>query len=121
MKYPGTMGEPLPPFNLRFPGVLETIVESAKLKSDLLSHGVIETAVTYLVHFAKSQAFPNGNKRMAVVFTNLFLIKNNYDMNKTWFELGKLVILISEDHSHRIDDIEKSLVPLFREIIVKKS
>ena len=120
-KYPGTMGEPLPLFNLRFSGVLESIIESARLISDLLSHDIVEIAVTYLVHLAKSQAFSNGNKRMAVVFTNLFLLLNGYDMTKTWFDLGKLVYLISENHSSRTEEIEKELVQIFRKIIIKTS
>jgi len=36
----------------------------------------IETAIDLLVYLAKSQAFNNGNKRTALIFANLYLIKN---------------------------------------------
>ena len=56
---------------------------------------------------------------MAVVFTNLFLLLNGYDMTKTWFDLGKLVYLISENHASRTEEIEKELIQIFRKIIIK--
>ena len=97
------------------------MIESVKLKASLLSYDAIEAATHYYVHLAKSQAFLNGNKRMAVVLTDMFLYLNGLELQKGWFDLADLTLLISEDHTNNVGEIGEFVVPIFRKIIKKSN
>lgn len=114
------LGEKLPPINTRYPGKLESLVESVKLKSDLLSYDVYTVGATYYVNFAKSQVFLNGNKRMSVVLTDLFFELNNLKAKKhTWIDFADLTLLVSEDKQNTNKKIIKLIDDLFRKIYIK--
>jgi len=111
------VGEPLPPFVTRYKGVLESIVESVRLKANLLDYDVAQTAVTYYIHLARSQAFLNGNKRMSVILTDTFLYLNDYTLTTDLVDLADLTLMISEDHNLRMEQISELLLPTFRGIV----
>jgi len=111
--------EPLPDFEKRYSGVLEGILESVKLKSDKLDFDAVETAATYYVHLTKSQALFNGNKRMGIVFTNVFLYLNDLRLNVSKDLLKDLSILIAENNTVPIDEIETLMMGIFRNRVEK--
>jgi death-on-curing protein len=115
------MGDPLPPFDTRYAGILESIIESVKLKSKLLSLDIFQIATSYYVQLAKSQAFFNGNKRMSIVLTDIFLNLNGYELSSDWWDLADLTLLVAEDSTNDIHDIVKSLTPFFKKMIKVKA
>jgi len=54
----------LPRFSLRYPGRLESILESIKLKAELLDENIFEVAANYYVSINRGHPFQNGNKRI---------------------------------------------------------
>lgn len=115
-----TLGEQLPPLSTRYPGKLESLVESVKLKADLLSYDIYLVGATYYVKLARSQVFFNGNKRMAVVLTDLFFELNNYKANNnTWIDLADLTLLVSEEKEITTNEIIDLITGLFRKIYIK--
>jgi prophage maintenance system killer protein len=99
---------------------LEGILDSVKYKSDILQLDVAETAACYYLHFTKSQALLNGNKRLGVIFTHLFLLLNNHQLTLAWYELKDLSLLIATDDITPINQMEKTLQSIFKVIVVKE-
>lgn len=114
-----SIGEPLPPVKTRFPGKLESLIESVKLKSDLLSFDMYTVGATYYVRLARSQVFLNGNKRMSVILTDLFFELNQYKANDhTWIDLADLTLLVSEEKQVATDKIIEMITEVFKKIYV---
>lgn len=117
-----TYGEPIPSFKTRYPGKLESLIESVKLKSDLLGYDVFVTGSAYYVNLARSQVFLNGNKRMAVIFSDIFFNLNGYEAtNVSWLDLADLTLLVSEDKKNSSEQIIDLIVKIFKKIYLKKS
>jgi death-on-curing family protein len=113
-------GEPIPPFDTRYPDRLESLIESVKLKSNLLSLDVYHVGASYYVNLAKSQVFLNGNKRMAVILTSIFFELNGYkEGNTSWIDLADLTLLVSEDRVSEKDKIIESVARFFKLIYGK--
>jgi prophage maintenance system killer protein len=113
-------GEPLPPFKTRYKGVLESVIGSVQLKSEMLELNIPQTATHYYVELAKSQAFMNGNKRMSIVLTDLFLRLNGYRLASAWFDWADLTLFISELEQQSLDEIVEPLYTVFEEVVRKK-
>ena len=111
--------EPLPDFACRFEGLLENILDSVKLKSDLLGFDIADTAACYYLHLTKSQALLNGNKRMGLVFTDVFLFLNGLELTIQRDKLSDLSILLALDIETPLDDLENDLRKLFQHICTK--
>lgn len=73
--------EPFPPFNTRFPGVLEGIISSVRQTCGkrYLNATVLKAAAAYFNQLVRGHAFLNGNKRMAVLYTHYFLLRHRVD------------------------------------------
>lgn len=112
-------GEPLPPFKTRYQGILESILGSVQLKAELLQLNIAQTATHYYVGLAKSQAFMNGNKRMSIVLTDLFLMLNGYRLATDWFDWADLTLFVSELEQESLDEITESLYGVFEEAVNK--
>lgn len=107
------ISEPLPAFNTRYKNKLESVLGTVNLRGSILKYDVVQIASAYLVHFAKGQCFLNGNKRMAVIFTNLFLRINGYQLNISYRNLWKITIIVAEDKSLSTDDMKEMLAKIF--------
>ncbi|MBT4124404.1 MAG: hypothetical protein HN981_01335 [Candidatus Pacebacteria bacterium] len=117
-----SLGEQLPPLNTRYPEKLESLIGSVKLKSYLLSHDIHHIGATYYVKLARSQVFLNGNKRMAVILTDLFFELNQYNSKiHTWIDLADLTLLVSEDRQNTNKQIIELIVNIFKKIYIKKN
>jgi death on curing protein len=89
-------GEPIPPFNTRYPEKLESCVavpfQTYARKS--LYKGVIQKASILFYLMVKNHPFQNGNKRVAVVTLLFFLEKNRREIyvgNKDLYEFARNV------------------------------
>ncbi len=80
---------PFPPFESRYSNVLESILGSveASWEKKHLNPTILDAASQYFNKFVRGQAFMNGNKRMGVLFTHYFLIKNGIDFDFRYGEL----------------------------------
>lgn len=87
-------GEPIPPFNTRFPDRLESCLKTPFQKFDsksLYSGIVLKTAMLFYL-MIKNHPFQNGNKRVAVLTTLYFLSENGRWLkadNLTFYKFAK--------------------------------
>jgi death-on-curing protein len=73
--------EPIPPFETRFPGRLEGILGSVsqRFRGQYLNLSVLEASAAYFNQIVRGHPFINGNKRIAVLFTHVFLFWHGID------------------------------------------
>ena len=100
------MGEPIPPFETRFPGKLESILESVRqtFGGQLLNPTLEEAAAAYFNTLIRGHPFRNGNKRMAVLFTHYFLLAHSVDFTLTYNELFFFAITVAKAGEQRISN-----------------
>lgn len=110
---------PAATFDSRHNGILESICGSVQLKASLTNQDIIEVSVCYFVKLARSQAFFDGNKRMSVVLTNVFLLVNGYGLFISPTALRDLAIAIAENKITRDDKVIRMLVPKFKKMVRK--
>jgi death-on-curing protein len=97
-----TQGEPIDILN-RYPGILESILDMPKqtvFGGDAYP-SVFDKAVCYFYFIIKDHPFMNGNKRIAIVATYVFLYLNNYSLNvppDMFYDLSKVIAQSKRDH-----------------------
>ncbi len=76
--------EPIPPFNTRYPHVLESCLETPfqKFSQKSLYVGLIGKAAILFYLLIKNHPFQNGNKRVAITALLVFLY-----INKKWMKV----------------------------------
>jgi death-on-curing protein len=99
-----TLGEPIPPFESRFPGKLEGILESVRQTFDgsLLNPTVLDAAAAYFNQLIRGHPLQNGNKRMAVLFTHYFLLAHGVDFTMSYNELFFFAITVAKAGEQKI-------------------
>lgn len=73
---------------------------------------VFHKAACYLYFINKMHPFYNGNKRMSVFVTNIFLMMNNYELtfsDDQMYELAKMVTLSSHDQTKQLHEVGLAL------------
>lgn len=77
--------EPIPDFTTRFPNVLESCIATPFMKYNkrYLYKGLVGKAAMLLYLMIKNHPFQNGNKRIAIMTTIVFLA-----MNGKWLKAG---------------------------------
>lgn len=115
-------GEPLPPFSTRSPGKLESCLEQPFQTFDGIDlYPEFATKTAALFYFVtKNHAFENGNKRMAVAITLVFLF-----VNKKWLsiepeKLYELALLTAKSDRKETDAMIMRLSAVFEEMIIDK-
>lgn len=111
--------EPIPPFETRYNGALESLTESIKIKANLQSLDIVEVAANYYVRLARGQVFFNANKRMALMLTAQFLILNDFEFQKGVY-LGPLTPAIVSTSEISRDEVIDLITPFFKKIIKKR-
>jgi len=104
---------PIPNFDSRYPNALEGILGSVQYRSDTFKYDIKLTAAYYFVHFAKSQCFMDANKRLAVLFTNIFLRINGYQLTIPPWKLRDLAIIIAKNKSTSVEWTANQIDKLF--------
>lgn len=107
------VGVPIPDFDSRYPGALESILGSVQYKADALNYDVKKTAVYYFVSFTKSQCFLDANKRLAVIYTSFFLRSNGYRLKMNPSVLRDVAIIVSSNDSLSIPKTVNALLDVF--------
>jgi len=107
------VGVPIPDFDSRYPNALESILGTVQYKADTLDFDVKKTAVYYFVYFVKSQCFLDANKRLAVVFTDIFLRINGYKITMNQAVLRDIALIISINTSLSVPKIVRETMKIF--------
>lgn len=96
--------EPIPPFNERFQGKLESILESVNqtFESKYLNPTILDAAASYFNQFIRGHSFKNGNKRLAVLYTHWFLLKHNITFTLTTAEMRVFAVFIAQASERNI-------------------
>lgn len=89
--------EPIPPFDTRFPGRLESILGSVKAtyNGKYLNSTVLDASASYFYQLIKGHPFQNGNKRIAVLLTHIFLTINGVDFTVSEKSLYNLAMIVA--------------------------
>lgn len=77
-----SFSEPLKPFQTRYEGKLEGILGAVQqtFAGDLLYPTILDVAVAYYCKICRQHPFENGNKRMCVLYTDVFLQLNDIEL-----------------------------------------
>src|SRR4030042_3010080 len=92
-----TFDQPFPEFNQRPEGILEGILESVRQTFDkkLLNPTILDASASYLNQLIRGHPFKNGNKRLAILYTHIFLLLNGVDLSAGYLTLYKFALLIA--------------------------
>lgn len=103
--------EPLPPFTTRYPGRLESCLAQpfTTYGGDDLYKSPHEKAALLFYLVIKNHPFENGNKRMAVTLTLVFLYKNSAWIDASPDDLYKIACSVAESSPDRKDYVLKVL------------
>lgn len=109
--------EPLPPFNTRYEGKLEGILGSVEqtYEGKYLNSTVLTAAASYFNQFIRGHSFENGNKRLGVLYTHIFLLMNGVDFTLTSEEMYNLAIAIAEagEKGHKPEETKQVCIKIF--------
>ena len=89
--------EPIPPFNTRYKGKLEGILNSVNqtFGGKYLNPTILDASASYFNQLIRGHPFQNGNKRVAVLFTHYFLLMNGLDYNLSYGEMFNFAVRIA--------------------------
>ena len=100
-------GEPIPPFDTRYPDKLESCLQTPfqTFERKSLYHGFDTKAAMLFYLMIKNHPFQNGNKRVAVLTLIYFLHANGRSLkvsNKQLYEFSKKIAGSDADHKSLI-------------------
>ncbi|MBL8160023.1 type II toxin-antitoxin system death-on-curing family toxin [Candidatus Saccharibacteria bacterium] len=115
--------EPLPDFETRYPGRLESCIEQPfqTYEGVELYEGLAAKAAMLFYLIIKNHPFENGNKRMAVTITVVFLVLNGKFVKATPHEMYKAACLVAESKSEEMDKHITVLIGAFQEYLMPLS
>jgi death-on-curing family protein len=116
-------GEPIPPFDTRYPGKLESCLAQPFQTFDgkFLYKTFVERAAILFYLVTKNHCFENGNKRMAVTLTALFCFINGRWLNVPPETLYKIACDVADSNPKDMEIMHGTLVKFFRKYLVKRS
>lgn len=102
--------EPVPEFETRFPEKLESILEIPRqtFGGEELYPTIFEKAACYFYFTIKNHPFLNGNKRMAIVTTYVFLRINEYILDvplKVMYDYSVSLAKSTENHKREFREV----------------
>jgi death-on-curing family protein len=116
-------GEPIPPFDTRFPDRLESCLKTPFQKFDnksLYPGIVLKTAMIFYL-MIKNHPFQNGNKRVAVLTTLYFLSENERWIKVDNFTLYEFAKKIAESDPSKSKETIQTIVEFMNTYVVSSS
>lgn len=115
-------GEPIPPFNTRYPDKLESCLKTPFQTFHRKSlYSTFETKATILFYLMiKNHPFQNGNKRVAILTLIYFLIQNGRRLkvdNKILYEFSKEVASSNAQNKDPVITRIRSFIVQYSEMI----
>jgi death-on-curing protein len=113
IKYLIEQGDPLPRYDVKDNGKIESIIATPQkhFGGHELYKSIHEKAACYLYFFVKFHPYLDGNKRMAVLATFVFLEMNRYRVDVEYERMYDFCKHVAS--SHRAQDIEFAEVVSF--------
>lgn len=111
--------QPFPPFNTRPPGKLEGILNSVKQTygGQHLNPTVLDAAAVYFNQIIRGHPFQNGNKRIAVLLTHVFLLAHGVEFTlsyKGMYDFALALAIYSEKlNSEQTKEVCKKIIRRF--------
>ncbi len=112
--------EPIPPFETRFPRILESClaVPFQKFNNKYLYSGLISKAAILFYLMIKNHPFQNGNKRIAMTSLLVFLYKNNKWIEVDNQALYNFAIWVTTSPSELKTEVIKSIEKFLKSHLV---
>lgn len=113
--------EPMPSFDSRFPGKLETALEAPRrqLGGGFIYKTLAEQASVLFYEMNKIHPFLNGNKRMAVVSLLVFLHFNGCWMHVPWRRMYDIALRVATSSPQDRKKILSILTTVFEKSMTK--
>lgn len=101
--------EPLPNFETRFPSKLESILEIPKQKfaGEDLYPSIYEKSACYFYFIIKNHPFLNGNKRLAIITTFIFLKINGISLISPWNKMYSFALEVAKSKGNHKKEFKK--------------
>jgi death on curing protein len=111
--------EPIPPFNTRYPGILEScLLEPFQGFGGKDLHPTFERKAAVMFYLViKNHPFENGNKRMAVVLNQILCYKNKRWLDIPPLDLYNIATDVAKSKPKEKDDILNALDKTFNKYI----
>lgn len=112
--------EPIPDFSSRFPNVLEScvVVPFQKFGGKIAYKGLVEKAAILFYLMIKNHPFQNGNKRIAMTVSFLFLYKNRKWLKVDTKELYNFVVWVAQSPPKLKKETVEAIQHFFRTYLV---
>jgi death-on-curing protein len=112
--------EPIPDFSTRFPHILESCIATPFMKYNkrYLYKGLTGKAAMLLYLVIKNHPFQNGNKRIALTTTLLYLAKNGKWIEAKDSELYELTLWVARSPSVVKDATVKGIETFFKKHLI---
>ncbi len=113
--------EPIPPFETRFSGKLEAVLEIPKqeFEGQLFYPTSTEQAAALFYSLIKGHPFLNGNKRIAVISLLLFLLLNGKWLDLKWEFFYKTTMIVAESEPREREGVLRELNNLIKEFQIE--
>lgn len=82
-------------YGLRDAGILESALARPVNRAAYVCDDLMELAAAYLFGFARNHAFIDGNKRIAIVASAVFLMENGYEIDADEAHLYTFVLAVA--------------------------
>jgi len=92
-------------FDIRDENLLDSALEQPKAtyQGEYLHDSLLKMAAAYGYHLCNNHPFIDGNKRIGLTAMNMFLIRNNLEINVPQKEIYKLMIKVSSGQLSKKD------------------
>ncbi len=106
-----TFDEPIPEFDSRYQGKLETVLQipQRSIGGKLMYKNLHEQAAILFYEMIKLHPFLNGNKRIAVVSLNVFLILNGCKLKTSNKALYDVAMMVAKSPGSERENVSKAL------------
>jgi len=115
-----TANEPIPEFETRFSGILESclVVPFQKFEQKSLYKGLIAQSAILLYLLIKNHPFQNGNKRIAMTSLFYFLYKNDKWLEVDAKKLYNFTVWVAESPAELKDQVVKAIQKFIKTYLV---
>jgi death-on-curing protein len=119
--------EPIPPFNTRYKGKLEGILNSVSqtYHEEHLNETVLDAAAAYFNQLIRGHPFKNGNKRIAILLTHFFLLNHGIDFTLTYKGMYNFALSLAkyseELKAEQTKQVAKEIINTYTEKIKERN
>ncbi|PIS14849.1 hypothetical protein COT64_00465 [Candidatus Shapirobacteria bacterium CG09_land_8_20_14_0_10_39_12] len=103
--------QPIPPFHTRDKEKFESILSSVQqtFGGKLLNSTILDASAAYLNQIVRGHPFKNGNKRIAVLLTHVFLFFHGIDFTLSFKGMYNFVLLLAKESPKLANDQTKEI------------